>query len=45
VKQTYIQTLRTGSRSINFSLAKRDYREAYESGDTDRIVDAQAKDE
>jgi hypothetical protein len=41
-EETYIQTLRTGLED-QLSLAKRDYREAYESGDTDRIVDAQAK--
>ena len=41
-EETYIQTLKTGLEN-QLNLAKRDYREAYESGDTDRIVEAQAK--
>lgn len=41
-EETYIETLKTGLEN-QLTLAKRDYREAYESGDTDRIVEAQAK--
>ena len=41
-EETYIETLKSGLEN-QLNLAKRDYREAYESGDTDRIVEAQAK--
>jgi hypothetical protein len=41
-EETYIETLKAGLEN-QLNLAKRDYREAYESGDTDRIIDAQTK--
>lgn len=41
-EETYIETLKTGLEN-QLNLAKRDYREAYESGDTDRIIEAQSK--
>ena len=40
-EETYIKTLIDSSEK-ELSLAKRDYREAYDSGDTDKIVEAQA---
>ena len=40
-EETYLKTLIDASEN-ELNLAKRDYREAYESGDTDKIVDAQA---
>jgi len=40
-EETYLKTLIDSSEK-ELSLAKRDYREAYESGDTDKIVEAQA---
>jgi hypothetical protein len=38
----YIETLK-GSLEKELSLAKRDYREAYDSGETDKIIDAQQR--
>jgi len=40
-EETYLKTL-VDSSEKELNLAKRDYREAYESGDTDKIVEAQA---
>jgi hypothetical protein len=40
-EETYLKTLIDSSEK-ELNLAKRDYREAYESGDTDKIVEAQA---
>ena len=40
-EEDYLKTL-IGSAEKELDLAKRDYREAYESGDTDKIIDAQA---
>ena len=40
-EETYLKTLVDASEK-ELNLAKRDYREAYESGDTDKIVEAQA---
>jgi len=40
-EETYLKTLIDSSEK-ELTLAKRDYREAYESGDTDKIVEAQA---
>jgi len=40
-EETYLKTLIDSSEK-ELSLAKRDYREAYDSGDTDKIVEAQA---
>ena len=40
-EETYLKTLIDASEK-ELSIAKRDYREAYESGDTDKIVEAQA---
>jgi hypothetical protein len=40
-EEDYLKTL-VGSAEKELDLAKRDYREAYESGDTDKIVEAQA---
>jgi hypothetical protein len=40
-EEDYLKTL-IGSAEKELALAKRDYREAYDSGDTDKIVDAQA---
>jgi hypothetical protein len=40
-EEDYLKTL-IGSAEKELTLAKRDYREAYDSGDTDKIVDAQA---
>jgi hypothetical protein len=39
---TYIQTLKE-SLEKEFSIAKRDYGEAYDSGDRDKIIEAQSK--
>ena len=39
-EQDYIKTLVSASET-DLKIAKRDYREAYESGDTDKIVEAQ----
>ncbi len=39
-EEDYIKTLVSASES-DLKIAKRDYREAYESGDTDKIVEAQ----
>ena len=41
-EEDYIKTVLSSAES-EVSLAKREYREAYESGETDAIVDAQAK--
>ena len=41
-ESTYIETLK-GSIEQQLHSAKRDYREAYDSGDTDKIIDAQQK--
>ena len=40
-EEDYLKTLVTASEN-ELKIAKRDYREAYESGDTDKIVEAQA---
>ena len=40
-EEDYLKTL-IGSAEKELALAKRDYREAYDSGDTDKIVEAQA---
>ena len=40
-EETYLKTLIDASEK-ELNIAKRDYREAYESGDTDKIVEAQA---
>lgn len=40
-EEDYLKTL-IGSAENELALAKRDYREAYDSGDTDKIVEAQA---
>ena len=40
-EEDYLKTL-IGSAEKELDLAKRDYREAYDSGDTDKIVEAQA---
>jgi len=40
-EEDYLKTL-VGSAEKELDLAKRDYREAYDSGDTDKIVEAQA---
>ena len=40
-EETYLKTLVDASEK-ELNLAKRDYREAYDSGDTDKIVEAQA---
>jgi hypothetical protein len=40
-EETYLKTLIDSSEK-ELNLAKRDYREAYDSGDTDKIVEAQA---
>jgi hypothetical protein len=39
---TYIETLKSGLEN-QLNLAKRDYREAYDSGDADKIIEAQQK--
>jgi len=41
-ESTYIETLK-GSIEQQLHSAKRDYREAYDSGDTDKIIEAQQK--
>ena len=41
-EETYIQTLKN-SLEQQLDSAKRDYREAYNAGETDRIIDAQQK--
>ena len=41
-EETYIRTLQA-SLEHELNLAKRDYREAYDSGETDKIIDAQQK--
>jgi len=41
-EENYIETLKSGLEN-QLSLAKRDYREAYDSGDTDKIIEAQSK--
>lgn len=41
-EQTYVDVARKAAES-EMSLAKRDYREAYDSGDTDRIIEAQQR--
>ncbi len=41
-EETYIQTLKNALEQQLHS-AKRDYREAYDSGDTDKIIEAQSK--
>ena len=40
-EEDYLKTL-IGSAEKELALAKRDYREAYDSGDTDKIVESQA---
>ena len=41
-EETYLVTLKSGLEN-QLSLAKRDYREAYDSGDTEKIIEAQQK--
>jgi hypothetical protein len=41
-EETYIRTLQDALEN-QLNLAKRDYREAYDSGETDKIIDAQQK--
>jgi hypothetical protein len=41
-ESTYIETLKN-SLEQQLDLAKRDYREAYDSGNTDKIIEAQSK--
>jgi hypothetical protein len=41
-EQTYVETLKQ-SASRDLEISKRDYREAYDTGDTDRIIDAQQR--
>ena len=41
-EETYIQTLKT-SLEQQLESAKRDYREAYNAGETDRVIDAQQR--
>ena len=41
-EETYIETLKNGLE-YQLSLAKREYREAYDSGDAEKIIEAQAK--
>ena len=41
-EETYVKTLQ-GAYESELAIAKRDYREAYDAGDTDRIIEAQAK--
>ena len=41
-EETYIETLKNGLEH-QLTLAKREYREAYDSGDADKIIEAQAK--
>ena len=41
-EQTYVETLKQ-SASRDLEISKRDYREAYDTGDTDKIIDAQQR--
>jgi len=41
-EQSYIEIAKKSAES-DLSLAKREYREAYDSGDTDRLIDAQQR--
>ena len=41
-EQTYVETLKQ-SAARDLEISKRDYREAYDTGDTDRIIDAQQR--
>ena len=41
-EQTYVDVAKKAAES-EMNLAKRDYREAYDSGDTDRIIEAQQR--
>jgi hypothetical protein len=41
-EETYIKTIATALEQ-QLSMAKRDYREAYDSGDTDKIIEAQQR--
>jgi hypothetical protein len=41
-EETYLETLKNGLEH-QLNLAKRDYREAYDSGDTEKIIEAQQK--
>ena len=41
-EETYIETLKNGLEH-QLTLAKREYREAYDSGDAEKIIEAQAK--
>lgn len=41
-EQTYIQVAKKAA-DTEMAIAKRDYREAYDTGDTDRIIDAQQR--
>ena len=41
-EETYIETLKTALDN-QLTLAKREYREAYDSGDTEKIIEAQSK--
>ena len=41
-EETYLETLKSGLEN-QLNLAKRDYREAYDSGDTEKIIEAQQK--
>ena len=41
-EEDYIKTLRE-KYEIDFAVAKRDYKEAYDSGDSEKIVEAQSK--
>ena len=41
-EQTYVQTLKN-ALELELANARRDYKEAYDSGDTDKIIDAQQR--
>ena len=41
-EQTYVETLKN-SIELELANARRDYKEAYDSGDTDKIIDAQQR--
>ena len=41
-EEDYVKTVQTALEQ-QLSIAKRDYREAYDSGDTEKIIDAQSK--
>ena len=41
-EETYIEAVKSGLEN-QLTLAKREYREAYDSGDADKIIEAQAK--